>query len=153
MRHQSRFGKSLAIVSSAWLLVAVPASAQQKPAVSQDPLVRMNEAVDALTRKVWPSVVQILVTSYGVRDDAVRGDANVVFGRQRSTGSGFVIDPDGYIMTNAHVVSGAQRVQIVLPTENADGTSHIGAVRQNLRADRSHRGHHHRTGFGAVEGR
>ena len=122
MRHQPRFGKGLAIVSSAWLLVAVPAGAQQKPAVSQDPLVRMNEAVDALTRKVWPSVVQVLVTSYGVREDTVRGDANVVFGRQRSSGSGFVIDPDGYIMTNAHVVSGAQRVQIVLPTENADGT-------------------------------
>ena len=33
-----------------------------------------------------------------------------------------MIDPDGYIMTNAHVVSGAQRVQIVLPADNADGT-------------------------------
>ena len=82
----------------------------------------MNEAVDALTRKVWPSVVQILVTSYGVREDSVRGDTSAVFGLQRSTGSGFVIDPEGYIMTNAHVVNGAQRVQIVLPTENADGT-------------------------------
>ena len=82
----------------------------------------MNEAIDALTRKVWPSVVQILVTSYGAREDAARGDANVVVGRQRSTGSGFVIDPDGYILTNAHVVSGAQRVQIVLPAENVDGT-------------------------------
>ncbi len=45
-----------------------------------------------------------------------------MIGRQSSTGSGFVIDPDGYIMTNAHVVSGARRVQIVLPAENADGT-------------------------------
>ena len=33
-----------------------------------------------------------------------------------------MIDPDGYIITNAHVVSGARRVQIVLPAENADGT-------------------------------
>jgi serine protease Do len=33
-----------------------------------------------------------------------------------------VIDEDGYIMTNAHVVNGAQRVQIVLPAERADGT-------------------------------
>jgi serine protease Do len=37
-------------------------------------------------------------------------------------GSGFVIDADGYILTNAHVVNGAQRVQIMLPPENADGT-------------------------------
>jgi serine protease Do len=98
------------------------ASAQQKPAVSQDPLVRMNEAIDALTRKVWPSMVQILVTSYGAREEAARGDTSVIVGRQRSTGSGFVIDADGYILTNAHVVSGAQRVQIVLPAENVDGT-------------------------------
>ena len=105
-----------------FLLTTVPAYAQQKPAPSQDPLVRMNESIDALTRKVWPSVVQILVSSYGAREDAGRGDANVVVGKQSSTGSGFVIDPDGYIMTNAHVVDGARRVQIVLPAENADGT-------------------------------
>jgi len=66
----------------------------------------------------------VLVSSYGPREDrgADRGDANVVVGRQESTGSGFVIDPDGYIITNAHVVSGARRVQIVLPADNADGT-------------------------------
>jgi serine protease Do len=84
----------------------------------------MNESIDALTKKVWPSVVQVLVSSYGPREErgADRGDANVVVGRQESTGSGFVIDPDGYIITNAHVVSGARRVQIVLPADNADGT-------------------------------
>jgi serine protease Do len=116
--------RTIAGVSSViCLLVAVEAAAGQRPAVtvSQDPLVRMNEAVDALTRKVWPSVVQIQVTSYGAQEGA-RGDASVVVGRQRSVGSGFVIDADGYIMTNAHVVSGAQRIQIVLPAENADGT-------------------------------
>jgi serine protease Do len=124
MRRQHRFGTVLVLLSSVLLLVAAPppASAQQKLALSQDPLVRMNEAIDTLTRKVWPSVVQILVTSYGSLDDPVRRDASVVVGRQRSTGSGFVIDPDGYIMTNAHVVNGAQRVQIVLPAENVDGT-------------------------------
>jgi serine protease Do len=103
---------------------AVPAGAGQRPAPTppQDSLVRMNEAVDALTKKVWPSVVQILVSSYSAREESPRADANVVVARQRSVGSGFVIDPDGYIMTNAHVVSGAQRVQVVLPADNADGT-------------------------------
>ena len=101
--------------------IVAPAAAQ-KPVPAPDYLARMNESIDALTRKVWPSVVQILVTSYGVREEPGRGDSGVVFGRQRSVGSGFVIDPEGYIMTNAHVVSGAQRVQIVLPADNADGT-------------------------------
>ena len=37
----------------------------------------MNESIDALTKKVWPSVVQMLVSSYGPREDGVptRGDA------------------------------------------------------------------------------
>jgi len=82
----------------------------------------MNESMDELTKKVWPSVVQILVSSYGPRAEGGRGETSLVVGRQRSTGSGFVIDPDGYIMTNAHVVSGARRVQIVLPAGAADGT-------------------------------
>jgi serine protease Do len=112
------------------LLVVTPVSALAqsgqkpvpKPPAPPDPLVRMNESIDALTRKVWPSVVQILVSSYGARPEGVPGEANVVVGRQRSIGSGFVIDPEGYILTNAHVVSGARRVQIVLPADNADGT-------------------------------
>ena len=110
------------------LLVFLPltASAQQrpvpKPPPPPDPLVRMNEAVDALTKKVWPSVVQILVSSYGARTEGAPGNTGVVIGAERSTGSGFVVDAEGYIMTNAHVVSGAQRVQVVLPADNADGT-------------------------------
>ena len=122
-RRPSRFVRVSAFF---WLscLAASTAFAQPVPrAVQPDPLVRMNESIDALTKKVWPSVVQILVTSYGAREEpAGRTDTNVVVGRQRSSGSGFVIDPEGYIMTNAHVVSGAQRVQIVLPPDNADGT-------------------------------
>ena len=104
------------------LVLAVPVHAQQKPAPSSDPLVRMNESVDALTRKVWPSVVQILVSGYGAQEGSRTDTRTAVVGPQSSTGSGFVIDPDGYIMTNAHVVSGARRVEVVLPAENADGT-------------------------------
>jgi serine protease Do len=119
-----RYRQITAPLALSCLLTASAAFAQagQKPAPSQDPLVRMNESMDALTKKVWPSVVQIQVTSYGARDDGDRNDTSVVVGRQRSVGSGFVVDPEGYIMTNAHVVNGAQRVQIVLPADNADGT-------------------------------
>lgn len=110
------------VALSMLMCVCLPAQAQPTPRAMpavQDPLVRMNEAVDALTRKVWPSVVHIMVSSYAAREDP-RGAAAVV-DRQQTTGSGFVIDPDGYILTNAHVVNGARRVQIVLPADNADG--------------------------------
>jgi serine protease Do len=113
----------LGVVSLSVLLTASTAWAQPAPRSSQaDPLVQMNEAIDALTRRVWPSVVQILVSSYGPRAEGPQGGTNVVIGRQQSMGSGFVIDAEGYILTNAHVVNDAQRVQIVLPADNADGT-------------------------------
>jgi serine protease Do len=119
-----RFLPAATVLSYSLLVATATAHAQPVPrqAPPTDPLVRMNESVDALTRKVWPSVVQILVTSYGPRDEGSRGNADVVIGRQQSTGSGFVIDAEGYIMTNAHVVNGARRVQIVLPADKADGT-------------------------------
>jgi serine protease Do len=81
-----------------------------------------DAAVDALIKRVSPSVVQIIVTAYAPLEEAGRGNAGVVLGRQRASGSGFVIDPDGYIVTNAHVVNGAQRVQVVLPPLNPDGS-------------------------------
>src|SRR5580765_1728594 len=117
----TRVGPALSL---SLLLAASTALAQPvpRPAPPPDPLVRMNESIDALTRKVWPSVVQILVTSYGPRNEGPQGVAGTVVGMQQSTGSGFVIDPDGYILTNAHVVNAARRIQILLPADNADGT-------------------------------
>jgi serine protease Do len=78
--------------------------------------------VDSLIKKVSPSVVQIIVTAFAPLQDADRGSAGVVLGKQRASGSGFVIDSDGYIITNAHVVSGAQRVQVVLPPTQSNGS-------------------------------
>src|SRR5262245_2072603 len=125
-RRLSRFQQlpTLVLFSLAFTTPAVLAQTQTaSKSAPQDELARMNEAIDALTKKVWPSVVQILVNSYGAHDaDGKGGETSLVVGRQRSVGSGFVIDAEGYIMTNAHVVSGAQRVQIVLPADNADGT-------------------------------
>src|SRR4030095_1237568 len=93
------------------LVIAAGAFAQPvaRQAAAADPLARLNESLDALTRKVWPSVVQIIVSSFGPQEGPP-GSAAVV-ARQQTTGSGFVID-DGSIMTHAHVINGARRVQI-----------------------------------------
>ena len=84
--------------------------------------VQFDSMVDALIKKVSPSVVQILVTAYAPLEENSRGNAGVVLGRQRASGSGFVIDPEGYIVTNAHVVNGAQRIEVVLPSPSPDGS-------------------------------
>jgi serine protease Do len=108
--------------SALFLLVHLPAANGQAQDHSTDALRKFNESVDALIKKVSPSVVQILVTGYGPLEEGEHGNTNTLIGRQRAIGSGFVIDPSGYIVTNAHVVKGAQRVQVVLPSANADGS-------------------------------
>jgi serine protease Do len=97
-----------------WVLMAAPAFAQHSP--SPPNLLRdFNASVEDLTSRVSLSVVQVLVTGYGPVDERARaGEAGLVIGRQRSIGSGAIIDPDGYIITNAHVVAGARRIQVVL---------------------------------------
>lgn len=112
------------------LLFGMSAEAQER---QFEELRRIDEGVDALIKRVSPSVVQILVTGYGALEQSGSGNTGVVIGRQRAIGSGFIIAPDGYIITNAHVVSGAQRVQVLLPATNADAAPEaVLSLRDNI---------------------
>jgi serine protease Do len=64
-----------------------------------------------LAAKVSPAVVQITVTGFGPQDDKSKDGASFVI-RQRAIGSGVILDPNRYIMTNAHVVEGAQQIRV-----------------------------------------
>ena len=74
----------------------------------------MSASLEATVRQVEPAVVEIFATSYAPGDGLVPRTADLVT-TQRASGSGVIVDPDGYIVTNAHVVRGAQRLRVELP--------------------------------------
>jgi serine protease Do len=101
--------------------------AQEKPQPKPDEsaaatatLVQLNNALEGLAAKVSPAVVQILVTGYGPAHEESRTQTALIV-RQQAVGSGVIIDPSGYIMTNAHVVEGAQSIRVALPLPYDNG--------------------------------
>ena len=83
-------------------------------------LTALNSALEGLAARASQGVVQILVTGYGPIEDSGRADAALI-ARQKAIGSGVVVDSSGYVVTNAHVVEGAQRIRVVLPVPSAEG--------------------------------
>src|SRR5436190_4887552 len=112
------FGRVLtAVMLAAALGSASPAAAQdsRETGKSADALRLASGSIQALVQKVSKSVVQVVVSGYQPLD--ANGRTEVALGRGRVIGSGVVIEESGYVMTNAHVVAGAERIQVILENE------------------------------------
>jgi serine protease Do len=81
---------------------------REEQAVSPEPeLVRLNAALTHLAERLKPALVQIRVQRPTEEPDSEEGP-------RRALGSGFVIHPSGYVVTNAHVVERSASVQVRL---------------------------------------
>jgi len=82
---------------------------------------RLASAFRGAADRALPAVVQIRVTQTAPRQQVVRGFPFNMPGMpdpqtpERGTGSGVIFDKSGYILTNNHVVGGADRVSVTLP--------------------------------------
>jgi len=109
--------------------VSAPASVTPPPA-----LVETQTAFIEVYRQVLPAVVNIRAEGTG---PAAGGDLfEEFFGelfknrprqKQKSLGSGVLIDPAGYLLTNAHVISGAEDIQVRLSDQRIYTAQLVGA--------------------------
>jgi serine protease Do len=94
-----------------FLVLAVPgADAQQAKTPG---LTDLSRSLQDLAAKVSPSVVQIFVTAQTIPDET---DPSAAGGPllERGSGSGVIVSADGYIVTSAHVIENASRIEVEL---------------------------------------
>ena len=70
-----------------------------------------SQAVVSVAERVSPAVVNIAVTSR--RLGRTPGGRTTPF-EVRGAGSGLILAPDGYVLTNSHVVHGAEKMEVTL---------------------------------------
>ena len=104
------------------------AAAPPKTTTDDAPLPRDNPptvSYASVVKKVSPSVVNIYTSKTLRFDPAVREYLRQMLGadrvprerRQQALGSGIIVSSDGYILTNNHVVEGADEVKVALSDE------------------------------------
>ena len=124
--QQSKPADSTSATAPATTSLTRPAEAKPKASADQSfqTLVQLNDALEGLAARVSPAVVQILVTGYGPLREEDRAQTALIV-RQHAVGSGVIVDANGYIMTNAHVVEGAQRIRVALPLPMSDSGGQV----------------------------
>ncbi|RMH12132.1 MAG: PDZ domain-containing protein [Gemmatimonadetes bacterium] len=106
-----------AALAGATMLPRRAAPAREPAAATQEVDDGRTSAIVRAARRVSPAVVSISTLRREYRAPSFFND---FFGVPRTRqavgfGSGFIFRPDGYIITNDHVIDGAERIQVTLP--------------------------------------
>src|SRR3954453_3910617 len=120
----------LLVALAAALSLVVPAAASQAPTAATADLRAVSRNFEALTERISPAVVQIFAVGYVLPEDETEDRSLLT--SERSTGSGVLVDATGYIVTNAHVVQGAHRVQVQVQSPRREGQRSVLRPRPRL---------------------
>ena len=130
-RMHSRIVSS--IVAAALTLGVAPARAQSRAAgLAQGDLAQTSRQLEQLAARVGPAVVEIVTLGYA-SEDVTDDEKGLLVAPSRGSGSGVILDSDGYIVTNAHVVEGAHRIQVQVASEPPDDDKHHSVLRAHAR--------------------
>ena len=119
-----RTKRRLAAAVAGLMLTAALAEAQQAARPNPTAGARatdLSALLEAAALRTHPAVVRIFATGYVVNEGLLPATADLV-ATARSSGSGVLVDPTGYIVTNAHVVRGASVLRVEVPV-TVRGTS------------------------------
>ncbi len=132
-----RTGRPARLVVAA-ILMMLAVSLGVGPTQASDPARRVTPVVEAY-RKASPAVVNISAERVVRRGSQMFGPDEEdpfqefmpdLFGRPQSAvslGSGFIIHPDGYIVTNAHVVGRGEKITVSLADKSTYAASVVAA--------------------------
>ena len=108
---------SLVVIQGAMPLAqaAEPLWKESQGATPPADIARLNDFMHDLSERMKPSLVQVRVRRVAEPPEGEQPpNAPTPPDERRSSGSGFVIREDGYLVTNAHVVADAERIQVRL---------------------------------------
>lgn len=97
-------------------------STEEREQMAEDLLDAYSHAVVTVAEKVGPSVVSIKTT----QEVKARTPRGVVPFDMSGGGSGVVITPDGYILTNSHVVNNTKGLEVFLSDRRSFSAQLIG---------------------------